>query len=324
MSATVSRSARLTKDTQAFVDSLAGKDTPPLYTLSPAEARKVLLDMQSQPKKRPSADIRDEIFPIGPDGSVCVRFVRPRGLGGDLPVIFYFHGGGWILGNRETHDRLIREIASGVGAVVVFPEYTPSPEVRYPVPLEQAYAVMLHALSRAEEYGMDTARIAVAGDSAGGNMATVMTMLAKERNGPDIAMQLLLYPVTDAVFDTGSYEEFAEGPWLTREAMKWFWNAYAPDMESRRDKTVSPLKASPEDLIGLPPALIITAENDVLRDEGEEYARRLDEAGVAVACVRYTGTHHDFMMLDALAETAPARAALAQAVYALKSALQPR
>ena len=265
--------------------------------------------------------MHDEDLPVGPTGKVPTRFIRPEGAGGKLPIVFYFHGGGWILGDKDTHDRLVRELAKGAKAAVVYPNYTPSPEAQYPVPLEQAYAAMLYIIEHADAYGLDPSRIAVAGDSVGGNMATVMTLLAKERKGPEIAFQLLLYPVTDANFDTESYRTFAEGPWLTREAMKWFWDAYAPDARRRGEITASPLRATPEQLAGLPPAMIITAENDVLRDEGEAYARKLIEAGVHVACVRYNNTHHDFMMLNALAETTPTRAAVAQAAAALKKML---
>lgn len=225
------------------------------------------------------------------------------------------------MGDKDTHERLVRELAQGAQAAVVYPNYTPSPEAQYPVPLEQAYAAMLSVLQRADDYGLDASRVAVAGDSVGGNMATVMALLAKERKGPRIDFQLLLYPVTDANFDTESYRAFADGPWLTRRAMQWFWDAYAPDETRRGEITASPLRATPEQLRGLPPALIITAENDVLRDEGEAYARKLSDAGVRVACVRYNGTHHDFMMLNGLAETTPARAAVAQSAAALKKML---
>lgn len=316
-----SQAPHLTRSTKAFVDALAAENNPPLYTLSPEAARKVLADAQAKPVRKLDADIRDEDLPVGPTGTVSTRFVRPMKAEGRLPVIFYFHGGGWILGDKNTHDRLVRELAQGAHAAIVYPNYTPSPEAQYPVPLEQAYAVMLHVLERADDYGIDASRVAVAGDSVGGNMATVMTLLAKERKGPRIAFQLLLYPVTDAGFDTESYHAFADGPWLTRRAMQWFWDAYAPDETRRGEITASPLRATMEQLRDLPPALIITAENDVLRDEGEAYARKLSDAGVRVACVRYNGTHHDFMMLNGLAETTPARAAVAQSAAALKKML---
>lgn len=321
MPAASSRSPHLTKATKAFVDAITAENNPPLYTLPPQAARRILADAQAKPIKKLAMDMHDEDLPVGPTGKVPTRFIRPEGAGGKLPIVFYFHGGGWILGDKDTHDRLVRELAKGAKAAVVYPNYTPSPEAQYPVPLEQAYAAMLYIIEHADAYGLDPSRIAVAGDSVGGNMATVMTLLAKERKGPEIAFQLLLYPVTDANFDTESYRTFAEGPWLTREAMKWFWDAYAPDARRRGEITASPLRARPEQLAGLPPAMIITAENDVLRDEGEAYARKLIEAGVHVACVRYNNTHHDFMMLNALAETTPTRAAVAQAAAALKKML---
>ena len=228
MPAASSRSPHLTKATKAFVDAITAENNPPLYTLPPQAARRILADAQGKPIKKLAMDMHDEDLPVGPTGKVPTRFIRPEGAGGKLPIVFYFHGGGWILGDKDTHDRLVRELAKGAKAAVVYPNYTPSPEAQYPVPLEQAYAAMLYIIEHADAYGLDPSRIAVAGDSVGGNMATVMTLLAKERKGPEIAFQLLLYPVTDANFDTESYHAFAEGPWLTREAMKWFWDAYAP------------------------------------------------------------------------------------------------
>ena len=321
MTASFSKPPHLTRDTQVFVDALARQHLPPLYTLPPVKARKVLLDAQSGPTRKRPADIQDVELPVGPTKNVSVRIVRPAGSSGIMPALFYFHGGGWILGDRDTHDRLVRELANAANATVIFPNYTPSPEAQYPVPIEQAYAVMVHVARHADMFGVNPKRIAVAGDSVGGNMATVMTILAKERKGPDIAFQALLYPVTDACFDTASYQEFAEGPWLTRKAMQWFWDAYAPDEAQRAQITASPLRGTLEDLSGLPDALIVAAENDVLRDEGELYARKLMDAGVNVTSVRYNGTHHDFMMLNALSETAPARAATAQVAAALYEAL---
>ncbi|WP_258879042.1 alpha/beta hydrolase [Paraburkholderia sp. BL6669N2] len=233
----------------------------------------------------------------------------------------YFHGGGWVLGDTSTHDRLIREIANGANAAVVFVDYDRSPEAQYPVPIEQAYAATEYVARHGRELGVDSSRMAVAGDSVGGNMTAAVTLLAKERRGPQLRYQVLFYPVTDANFDDASYKEFAEGPWLTRAAMQWFWNAYAPNASDREKITASPLRATQEDLKELPPALVITDENDVLRDEGEAYARNLMQAGVKVTATRYLGTIHDFVMLNALADTPAARAAIAQADDALRHAL---
>ena len=230
----------LTPDTQNFIDTLEAKGDPPLSSLTPEEARKVLADAQANPHDMPAADITDIELPVGPTGSVSVRFVRPQGVTEKLPIILYIHGGGWVMGDRHTHERLVRELAAGSGAAVVFPEYTPSPEAQYPVPIEQVYAVLGYVAAHADQYDLDPTRIAVAGDSVGGNMAAVTALLVKERGGPKLAFQLLLYPVTDADFSTASYKTFTSGPWLTRESMRWFWDAYLPDEHRREDVFRSP------------------------------------------------------------------------------------
>jgi acetyl esterase len=215
---------------------------------------------------------------------------------------------------------LIREIANGAHATVVFVDYEPSPEAKYPVAIEEDYAATKYVAENAKAFNVDPSRLAVAGDSVGGNMAAVTTLLAKERGGPKICFQLLFYPVTDANFDNGSYNQFADGPWLTRAAMKWFWDAYLPDEAKRKEPTASPLQASLEQLKDLPPALVITDENDVLRDEGEAYAHKLADAGVKVTAVRYLGGIHDFVMLNPISATTEARGAIAQANDALRTA----
>jgi acetyl esterase len=305
--------------TQQFVDSLA--DAPPVYTLSPADARSVLAQVQSIPVGKPSAQIEDIALPVGPTGSVPIRIVRPTGAAGVLPVVMYFHGGGWVLGDRDTHDRVVREIAVGAEAAVVFVDYARAPEARYPVAIEQAYAATRYVADNAASLRIDPLRLAVAGDSVGGNMAAAITLMAKQRRGPKIAFQVLFYPVTDAGFDTSSYLRFADGPWLTKRAMEWFWDAYLPDPAARNQPTATPLKAPLDHLSGLPEALVIVDENDVLRDEGEAYARKLSDAGVRVTSVRYNGTIHDFVMLNVLADTPATRGAIAQAVGALRGAL---
>ena len=316
---TDSAEAALEPHTQQFVDGLAG--APPIYSLSPAEARSLLARAQSIPVGKPSTQIEDIDLPVGPTGSVPVRIVRPADGAAVLPVVMYFHGGGWILGDRDTHDRLIREIAVGAEAAVVFVDYARSPEARYPVAIEQAYAATRYVADNGAGLRVDPLRLAVAGDSVGGNMAASVTLMAKQRRGPKIALQLLFYPVTDAGFDTLSYTRFADGPWLTKRAMQWFWDAYLPDSASRNEPTATPLNASFDQLAGLPEALVMTDENDVLRDEGEAYARKLSNAGVRVTSARYNGTIHDFVMLNALADTPATRGAIAQAVGALKGAL---
>jgi acetyl esterase len=308
--------------TQKFIDSLAG--SPAIYTLTPEAARNVLLAAQSGPVDLPRVSIDDRVLPIGPNGRTRVRVLRPEYTSGTLPVIVYFHGAGWVMGDTKTHDRLVRELAVGAHAAVVFVDYDRSPEHRYPVAIEQDYAVLDYVAKHAREFNVDASRLAIAGDSVGGNMTAVVSLLAKERKGPSIKAQVLFYPVTDAAMSDGSYQTFADGPWLTKPAMAWFWNAYLPDVDARLDAHVSPLNATLEQLKGLPPALVITAENDVLRDEGEAYARKLGEAGVTVTSTRYNGTIHDFVMLNALAATPAAVAATAQASVFLKSAFAQR
>src|SRR6516162_2117385 len=266
--------------TQHFVDELVG--APPIYSLSPDEARSVLARAQSLPVGKPSAQIEDITLPVGPTGSVPIRVVRPAGAAEVLPAVMYFHGGGWRLGDRDTHDRLIREIAVGAQAAVLFVDYARAPETRYPVAIEQAYAATRYVADNAAGFRVDPLRLAVAGDSVGGNMAAAVTLMAKQRRGPNIAFQVLFYPVTDAGFDTPSYICFSDGPWLTKRAMEWFWDAYLPDPAVRKQPTATPLNASLDQLASLPEALVIVDENDVLRDEGEAYARKLSDAGVRV------------------------------------------
>ena len=308
--------------TQKFVDGIAAKGGPPIYTLSPDAARKVLADLQSGPIGRVPASIEDTSFPVGPTGKVAIRILRPEGAKETLPAVLYLHGGGWVLGDRHTHERLTREIAAGAKIAVVFVDYDRSPEARYPIALEQSYAALQYVAAHGKQLGIDPTRLAVAGDSAGGDLAAAVTLLAKERKGPKLRLQVLLYPVTDASFDTASYREFANGPWLTKAAMQWFWDSYLPDVSKRAEPTASPLRATPDQLMGLPDTLVIVAANDVLRDEGEAYAQKLAQAGVRVTAIRADGTIHDFAMLNALAETPAVRSALGLVNGALSGALR--
>jgi acetyl esterase len=305
--------------TQKLIDSIAG--APPLDTLGPSGARGILTKLQNMPVTRAPASVEDATFPVGPTGTTRVRIVRPRGVEGALPVVMWFHGGGWVLGDKETHDRLVREVAHGTGAAVVFVDYDRAPEAKFPVAVEQAYAATKHVAEHGQELGLDPARIAIAGDSVGGNMVAVVSLLAKDRKGPRIALQVMYYPVTDASFSEGSYTSFEDGPWLTKRAMAWFWDAYLPDRDARKQITASPLNATTDQLRGLPEALVIVDENDILRDEGEAYARKLSQAGVRVTTTRYNGTIHDFVMLNPIAETPAVRAAIRQGIDALKAAL---
>lgn len=313
----------LIKPVKAFIDKLSKAGGKPLYELTPEEARNVLLTVQADDGALPDADVDEITVSLENGREMRVLIVRPSGIEDTLPIIFYIHGGGWVMGNEVTHARLIRQLADEVQAAVVFPVYTPSPEAQYPQTTNDLFGVLQYVSEYGAKYNLDTERLAVAGDSVGGNMAAVMTLMAKKNeNTPKIAFQLLFYPVTDASFENESYEAYSEGPWLTRKAMEWFWQQYAPNKKSRKEIYASPLRASKEDLEGLPPALIITDENDVLRDEGEAYARKLDEAGVTVGIVRVNGTIHDFLMLNALADTVPTKAALALAVISLQDVFE--
>jgi acetyl esterase len=307
--------------TQAFIDALNAQGGKPLYELSYADARKILEDAQAAPVTKLPADIEDRVLPVGPTGETSVRIYRPQGAKGSLPVVMYFHGGGWMLGSKNTHDRLLRDLTNQTNAAFVFVNYTPSPEAQFPVPIEQDYAATKYVAEHGKELGLDASRLAVAGDSVGGNMVAVVTQLAKERQGPAIRYQVLFYPVTDASLSQKSYEEFADGPWLTTAAMKWFWDAYAPNREDRKKTTASPLSATAEQLKGLPPALVIVDENDILRDEGEAYARKLIQAGVEVSAVRVMATFHDFVLLNALAGTPASKLAIQLASQKLAEAL---
>jgi acetyl esterase/lipase len=303
---------------QAFVEATA--NPPYLFDLGPVEGRKAVDEVQSGDITKPAVDEEWITVSGGPTGTVRTRIVKPQGATGSLPVIVYIHGAGWVFGNAHTHDRLVRELAVGANAAVVFPEYDLSPEARYPVAIEQNYAVARWVVQQGTGKGLDASRIAVAGDSVGGNMTAALTLMAKQRGDVPLVQQVLFYPVTDANFDTPSYHQFATGYFLRRDAMQWFWDQYTTDAAERAQITASPLRATTDQLTGLPPALVITGEADVLRDEGEAYANKLRQAGVPVTAVRYQGIIHDFVMLNALRETHAAEAAINQAVATLRTA----
>lgn len=313
---------QLEPSSRCFVDRLQVDGGTPLPVCSPHRARAMLAELQSGLVGRPNVRIEETIFPVGPGGGVRVRIVRPNAEIGQLPVVMYFHGGGWIWGGMDTHDRLVREIAAGAEAAVVFVEMSPAPEERFPVAIEQAFAAAKYVADYGASLGLDGSRLAVMGDGTGGNIAAAVTLMAKDQRGPRIAFQVLLYPVTDANFESESYRTFQDGPWLTLRAMQWFWAAYLPDEAARNTITASPLRATVDQLRSLPAALIITAENDVVREEGEAYARKLLDAGVRVTVTRYIGTIHDFAMLNALADSPATRAAIQQATAHLRTALE--
>jgi acetyl esterase len=315
---TQSQTVALETAAQEFSD--ATSQPPFIYQLSPDKAREVLEGVQRSAIDKPDVDIEEMTIP-GPNGQITVRVTRPAEVTGMLPVILYTHGAGWVLGSPETHDLLVRNLAVGAHAAVVFPHYRRAPEAQYPSQIEEAYATAEWIVDHGAEHELDPTRLAIAGDSCGGNMAIAVTLMAKERGGPSFAAQLLYYPVTDAGMDTDSYHEFAEGYFLTAPAMAWFWDQYLPDIARRGESLASPLRASSDELSGLPPALVINGQADVLRDEGEAYAAKLRAAGVPVTATRYGGIVHDFVMLHPLAGTNAARAATAQGAAYLQAAL---
>ncbi|EKN45430.1 MULTISPECIES: alpha/beta hydrolase [Pseudomonas syringae group] len=309
-------------NTQAFLDALNSGTGKPIEQLSPKDARAVLVGAQSGVKLTlPKADVSEKTIKV--DGqSISLNIVRPAGVKGTLPVFMFFHGGGWVLGDFQTHERLVRDLVAGSGAVAVFVNYTPSPEAHYPTAINQAYAATRWVAEHGKEINVDGKRLAVAGNSVGGNMAAVVALMAKEKGTPALRYQVLLWPVTDANFNTASYDQYAEGHFLTRNMMKWFWDNYTTDAAQRNEIYASPLRATTEQLKGLPPALVQTASADVLRDEGEAYARKLDQAGVPVTAVRYNGMIHDYGLLNVVSQVPAVRSAMLQASEELKTHLK--
>ena len=309
-------------NTQAFLDVLNAGTGKPMEQLTPKEARAVLTGAQAGVKLTlPKADVSQKTIQV--DGKpLDLTIVRPAGVKGTLPVFMFFHGGGWVLGDYPTHERLVRDLVVGSGAVAVFVNYTPSPEAHYPVAINQAYGATKWVAEHGKEINVDGKRLAVAGNSVGGNMAAVVALMAKDKGTPAIKFQVLLWPVTDANFETASYNQYAEGHFLTKNMMKWFWDNYTTDANQRAEIYASPLRATTEQLKGLPPALIQTAGADVLRDEGEAYARKLDAAGVPVTTVRYNGMIHDYGLLNVVSQVPAVRSALLQASDELKQHLK--
>jgi acetyl esterase/lipase len=315
------RRAGVQRTIQVFLQALAAGGGKPIEQITPPEARAVLESLQSSVTvDLPGAAVAERT--ISPEGqTVKLVVVRPVGMTGTLPVFMFFHGGGWVLGDFPTHERLVRDLVAGSGATAVFVEYDRSPEARYPVAINQAYAATSWVAAHGNEIGVDGGRLALVGNSVGGNMAAVVALMAKDRGRPNIRCQVLLWPVTNAGFDTASYDEFAEGHFLTRNMMKWFWDSYTTDPRERQDVYASPLQATNERLRGLAPAIIQTAEMDVLRDEGEAYARKLDQAGVDVTSTRYNGLIHDYGLLNAMSQIPGVRSAILQASAELKKRL---
>jgi acetyl esterase/lipase len=312
---------RILKEVREFLKALNSGTGKPIEQLSPADARKVLVDAQNSVTVDYSG-VEESERTISQNGeNVRIHIVKPGGAGSNSPVFIFIHGGGWVLGDYPTHRRLVRDLVVGSGAVAVFPDYTPSPEAHFPTAINQIYATIKWVSEHGDEIGVNGKNLAVVGNSVGGNMTASVVLMAKAKNGPAIKAQVMLWPVTDANFETASYKELGEGRFLTRNMMIWFWDNYLPDKNKRKEIYASPLQASLDDLKGLPPALIQVAENDVLRDEGEAYARKLNEAGVPVTITRYDGLIHDYGLLNPIAKVPAVQTALFQAAAVIGKAL---
>jgi len=305
-----------------FLDALNSSGAKPIEQLSPQDARQVLTDAQNSVHVDLSGIETSEKVIDVEGRELKLYIVKPAGAATKLPVFMFFHGGGWVLGDYPTHERLVRDLVVESGAMAVFPEYTRSPEAQYPTAIHQAYAATQWVSEHGGDIGADGRKLAVVGNSVGGNMAAVVSLMAKDKGGPRITFQALLWPVTDENFDTASYRELSEGYFLTRNMMIWFWDNYTPDTAQRRETYASPLQAPADSLQGLPPALVQTAHSDVLRDEGEAYARKLNQAGVDVIAVRYNGLIHDWGLLNPIATVPEVRTAITQVATELKKRLK--
>lgn len=311
---------RIDPQIRPFLAAL-NKDPSPFWELPQPKPQEILTALQAQTPVDMSGVTTSERTITRDGRTVKLYIMKPDHMTDRPGVLLFIHGGVWIVGNFENHKRLLRDLVVGSGQVGVFVEYTPLPAARFPVALEQCYAALEWVAQNADELGADGRRIAVAGNSVGGNMTAALTLMSKDRGGPRIAYQILFIPATDAGVDTESYHAYGSGRFLTRAFMKYGWDLYAPDAKTRDNPYVSPLRASASQLQGLPPALIITAENDPLRDEGEAYARRLKEAGVDAAAIRFNGTIHDFVLLNALRHVPSTEAAIEQANDGLRQHL---
>ena len=313
---------RIAPPVRTFLKALNAGGGKPIEQLAPKDARAVLTGAQASVKVDVSGIKVSEKTIVQDGQTVKLTIVKPAAATGTTPVFMFFHGGGWVLGDFPTHQRFVRDLVVESGATAVFVNYMPSPEAHYPVAINQAYAATKWVAAHGQEIGVDGKRLAVAGNSVGGNMATVVALMAKDKQGPTLKLQVLFWPVTDAAFDTPSYTEFATGRFLTKNMMQWFWDNYTTNPQERQQIYASPLRATTQQLAGLPPAFVQTAENDVLRDEGEAYARKLEEAGVRVTAVRYNGMIHDWGLLNPLSSLSGTRSAMRQAAAELKAALK--
>ncbi|WP_425234617.1 alpha/beta hydrolase [Ulvibacterium sp.] len=288
--------------TKEFLKALNTSGGPALESLSKEDARQVLIGAQASVEVDLSGIEESEKI-INTDGyEIKLNIVRPESVKEELPVFMFIHGGGWILGDYPTHQRLVRDLVVRSGAVAVFVNYTPSPEAQYPVAINEIYAATKWVYQNGSEINVDGNRLAIVGNSVGGNMSAVTALRAKDDSSLDIKAQILLWPVTDATFSQESYKDYAKDRFLTTNIMKWMWDQYTTDAKERASVYASPLQARIDQLKGVAAAVIVVAENDILRDEAEAYGRKLDQAGVEVSTVRFNGTIHDFGLLNVLAD----------------------
>ena len=304
----------------AFLTALNSGGGKPIEQLSVKDARAVLTGAQKGAELPPAQVSQKTITVLGQP--LTLTIVKPEHASGTLPVFMFFHGGGWVLGDFPTHERLVRDIVNASGAAAVFVNYQPSPEAHFPVAITQAYDATKWVAEHGAEIGVDGKRLALVGNSVGGNMVAAVALQAKQFKTPAIRYDVMLWPVTDARFDTASYDRFADGHFLTKNMMKWFWDNYTTSEKDRNNILASPLRATTAQLKGLPPTLIQTAELDVLRDEGEAFGRKLDAAGVPVTVTRYNGMIHDYGLLNALSQEPTVRTAISQAGEELRSHLK--
>lgn len=304
----------------AFLKALNSGNGKPIEQLSVKDARAVLTGAQKG-AELPPAQISKKIITVQ-GKPLTLTIVKPEHASSTLPVFMFFHGGGWVLGDFPTHERLVRDMVNASGAAAVFVNYQPSPEAHFPVAITQAYDATKWVAEHGAEIGVDGKRLALVGNSVGGNMVAAVALQAKQFKTPTIRYDVMLWPVTDARFDTASYDQFADGHFLTKNMMKWFWDNYTVSDKDRNNILASPLRATTEQLKGLPPTLIQTAELDVLRDEGEAFGRKLDAAGVPVTVTRYNGMIHDYGLLNALSQEPTVRTAINQAGEELRSHLK--
>ncbi|WPV01698.1 alpha/beta hydrolase [Mucilaginibacter sp. cycad4] len=315
--------SKLSGQVKDFLKILNNPENPPVESMTKEAARQVLIDAQASVDVDLSG-IDETEKQITADGfNIKLNIVRPAGNNEKLPVFIFLHGGGWILGDYQTHKRMVRDIVVLSGFAAVFVNYTPSPEARYPQAINEIYAATRWVAENGHQINVDGNNMAIVGNSVGGNMATVIAMLAKEKKGPQIRLQVMLWPVADAKFDSRSYQKFGTDRFLTSAMMQWMFDQYAPDKEQREEIYISPLNATLEQLQGLPPALLIVAQSDILRDAAQAYAQKLDAAGVPITSVRYNGMIHDFGLLNALASLPQTRSAFYQVATELKRYLKP-